>query len=121
MQAAMQTDNDWEAPHGSGPVHATIRLPGSKSMTNRALVIAALAAGPTTIAGPLQARDTELMAAAVAALGAPGARDSTATDSAARDGAARDGAARGGAERDGTTWTVVPGWTGEPASVNVGN
>lgn len=101
MQAATQTDNGWEAPHGSGPVHATIRLPGSKSVTNRALVIAALAAGPTTIAGPLQARDTELMTGAVAALGAVVTRDSSAPDM--------------------NTWTVAPGWTGEPASVNVGN
>ena len=70
MQAAAQSDNDWEAPPGSGPVHATVRLPGSKSMTNRALIIAALATGPTTIGRPLAARDTELMAAAIGALGA---------------------------------------------------
>ena len=70
MQAAAQSDNGWEAPPGSGPVHATIRLPGSKSITNRALIIAALATGPTTIGRPLAARDTELMAAAIEALGA---------------------------------------------------
>ncbi len=34
-------------------VAATVRLPGSKSMTNRALILAALADGPTTIVGPL--------------------------------------------------------------------
>ena len=39
-------------------------------MTNRALVLAALADGPTTISNPLLARDTELMAAALRALGA---------------------------------------------------
>jgi 3-phosphoshikimate 1-carboxyvinyltransferase len=44
--------------------------PGSKSITNRALILAALADGPTTITGPLRARDTELMAAALRALGA---------------------------------------------------
>ena len=60
----------WQAPAASGPVRALVRLPGSKSMTNRALVLAALAAGPATIRNPLRARDTELMAAALRALGA---------------------------------------------------
>jgi len=59
----------WPAPPAPGPVRAEVRLPGSKSMTNRALVIAALAEGPTVIRGPLRARDTELMAGALRALG----------------------------------------------------
>jgi 3-phosphoshikimate 1-carboxyvinyltransferase len=62
--------HDWQAPAASGPVRALVRLPGSKSMTNRALVLAALADGPTTIRNPLRARDTELMAAALRGLGA---------------------------------------------------
>ncbi|GAA2713514.1 3-phosphoshikimate 1-carboxyvinyltransferase [Micromonospora olivasterospora] len=49
---------------------ASLRLPGSKSMTARALVLSALAGGPSTLAGPLRARDTELMAGALRALGA---------------------------------------------------
>ncbi|GIJ10375.1 3-phosphoshikimate 1-carboxyvinyltransferase 1 [Micromonospora andamanensis] len=49
---------------------ASLRLPGSKSMTNRALVLSALAAGPSTLSRPLRARDTELMAAALRAMGA---------------------------------------------------
>ena len=60
----------WRAPAAAGPVQALVRLPGSKSMTNRALVLAALATGPTTIRNPLSARDTELMVAALRALGA---------------------------------------------------
>ena len=44
----------------------TVRLPGSKSMTARALVLAALADGPSTLRPPLRARDTELMAAGLA-------------------------------------------------------
>jgi 3-phosphoshikimate 1-carboxyvinyltransferase len=60
---------DWQAPAAAGAVHALVRLPGSKSMTNRALVLAALAAGPTTIRNPLTARDTTLMADALRALG----------------------------------------------------
>ena len=45
-------------------------MPGSKSLTNRALVLAALADGPSVITGALRARDTVLMGGAVAALGA---------------------------------------------------
>ncbi|HEY8472846.1 MAG TPA: 3-phosphoshikimate 1-carboxyvinyltransferase [Natronosporangium sp.] len=59
----------WTAPVATGPVRATVRLPGSKSMTARALVLAALAEGPSTLHGPLRARDTELMAAGLRALG----------------------------------------------------
>ncbi|AEB47092.1 3-phosphoshikimate 1-carboxyvinyltransferase [Micromonospora maris] len=60
----------WTAPTASNPVTASLRLPGSKSMTNRALVLSALAAGPSTLAKPLRARDTELMAGGLRALGA---------------------------------------------------
>lgn len=59
----------WEAPHASAPVLAAVRVPGSKSMTNRALVVAALASSPSTLLAPLRSRDTELMAAALRALG----------------------------------------------------
>ncbi|MCU0265444.1 MAG: 3-phosphoshikimate 1-carboxyvinyltransferase [Actinomycetia bacterium] len=59
----------WDAPVARGAVDATVTLPGSKSLTNRALVLAALADGPSTIGRPLRARDTELMAAALRALG----------------------------------------------------
>ncbi len=44
-------------------------LPGSKSETNRALVLAALATGPSTISGGLEARDTQIMRDALRALG----------------------------------------------------
>src|SRR5205807_8375990 len=60
----------WAAPTAAAPLDATVRLPGSKSMTNRALVIATLAGGPSVIRRPLRSRDTELMVAAVRALGA---------------------------------------------------
>ena len=61
---------DWSAPRPSGPVDATVLLPGSKSQTNRALVLAAIADGVSAIHLPLVARDTELMATALEALGA---------------------------------------------------
>ncbi|RZS87146.1 3-phosphoshikimate 1-carboxyvinyltransferase [Motilibacter rhizosphaerae] len=60
----------WPAPLASGPVDAVVPVPGSKSVTNRALVLAALADGPSLLRRPLRARDTRLMAAALGALGA---------------------------------------------------
>ncbi len=51
-------------------MRATLRLPGSKSMTARALVLAALADGASTLLSPLRARDTELMAGGLRAMGA---------------------------------------------------
>jgi 3-phosphoshikimate 1-carboxyvinyltransferase len=51
-------------------VEATVSLPGSKSLTNRALVLAALADGPSVVRRALRSRDTSLMASALTALGA---------------------------------------------------
>jgi 3-phosphoshikimate 1-carboxyvinyltransferase len=59
----------WLAPTATGPVHATVTVPGSKSLTNRALVLAAQATGPSIVSGALRSRDTDLMADALAALG----------------------------------------------------
>jgi 3-phosphoshikimate 1-carboxyvinyltransferase len=59
----------WAAPLAAGPVDATVQLPGSKSMTNRALPLAALAVAPSTIRGALRSRDTDLMAAGLRSLG----------------------------------------------------
>ena len=53
----------------SRPLAATVRLPGSKSITNRALLLAAMAAGRSTIDAALISDDTRLMAAALATLG----------------------------------------------------
>jgi len=62
-------DGVWLTPCATHPARGTARIPGSKSMTNRALILAALSGGATTIWGPLVARDTQLMAAALRALG----------------------------------------------------
>jgi 3-phosphoshikimate 1-carboxyvinyltransferase len=63
----------WTAPHTTAPVQATVTVPGSKSQTNRALVLAALAAaqgqGTSTITGALRSRDTDLMIGALRTLG----------------------------------------------------
>jgi 3-phosphoshikimate 1-carboxyvinyltransferase len=60
----------WTTPHRSAPVDAVVSLPGSKSITARALILAAIADGPSRLVRPLRARDTELMAAGLRALGA---------------------------------------------------
>ncbi|HEY8451700.1 MAG: 3-phosphoshikimate 1-carboxyvinyltransferase [Micromonosporaceae bacterium] len=67
--AAQSPLQPWSAPLAARPVRATVRLPGSKSMTARALVLAALAEGPSTLRWPLRARDTELMVRGLRALG----------------------------------------------------
>ncbi|WP_158018977.1 3-phosphoshikimate 1-carboxyvinyltransferase [Mycobacterium basiliense] len=63
----------WPAPFALTPVRATVTVPGSKSQTNRTLVLAALAAaqnqGLSTIAGALRSRDTDLMIGALQTLG----------------------------------------------------
>ncbi|MGR6321919.1 3-phosphoshikimate 1-carboxyvinyltransferase [Micromonospora soli] len=67
---ATRPPQPWTAPTASDPVGATLRLPGSKSMTARALVLSGLASGPSTLVRPLRARDTELMAGGLRELGA---------------------------------------------------
>ena len=59
----------WPAPFAAGPVRGVVRVPGSKSMTNRALVLSALAEGPSELRGALIARDTLLMMAGLRAMG----------------------------------------------------
>jgi 3-phosphoshikimate 1-carboxyvinyltransferase len=77
-------------------VRAEVRLPGSKSITARALVLSALADGPSTLRYPLRARDTELMASGLAGMG-------TGVDS-----------------EDDRVWALRPGPLAGPAHVDVG-
>jgi len=56
--------------HTRGPIDARVRCPGSKSITNRALLIAALASGRSELHGPLESDDTVYMGGALAKLGA---------------------------------------------------
>ncbi|MEO6879996.1 MAG: 3-phosphoshikimate 1-carboxyvinyltransferase [Mycobacteriaceae bacterium] len=59
----------WPAPTPTAELRATVTVPGSKSITNRVLVLAALAQTPSTVRGALVSRDTELMAAGLGYLG----------------------------------------------------
>ncbi len=67
----------WRTPVAHGPVRARLRLPGSKSITNRALVLAALSDCVSIIRGSLQARDTRLAVAALRVLGCSISGDGT--------------------------------------------
>lgn len=86
----------WSAPAADGPVDAVLALPGSKSMTNRALVLAALAGEPSRLRRPLRSRDTLLMAGALRALG-------VSID-----------------ETEPATWRITPGELRGPATLDVG-
>src|SRR5215469_14742190 len=120
MQATGQPDVAWPAPAAAAAVQASIRLPGSKSITNRALVLAALADGPTTITGPLRARDTSLMAGAITALGASFDDSGTTRAGNGEIPASESGPARP-AQPIQPTWTVTPGWASGEIAVDVGN
>ncbi|MGQ0576331.1 MAG: 3-phosphoshikimate 1-carboxyvinyltransferase [Pseudonocardia sp.] len=61
----------WPAPHAATPVRGTVSVPGSKSVTNRAMLLAALSGGPAGVSGAPQTRDTALMVGALRALGVP--------------------------------------------------
>ena len=66
----MSDQHVWQAPRLTYAVDADITVPGSKSLTNRYLVLAALADGPCTIRRPLHSRDSALMVGALRELGA---------------------------------------------------
>ena len=87
----------WPAPfRGRKPVTSRVTIPGSKSVTNRALILAALADSPSTLRRPLVSRDSELMSAGLQAMGVA----ITGNDDA---------------------WTVTPAPLRGPARVDVGN
>ena len=83
----------WRAPAAHGPVRATLRLPGSKSITNRALILAALSDSPSVLRGVLKARDTSLAIAALRGLG--GVIHEHGTDVVVHQGSPGQGAAVG--------------------------
>lgn len=95
----------WPAPRAHAPVEAVVTLPGSKSLTNRALVLAAIADGPSVVRRALRSRDSLLMAAALTGLGAH-------VDTSGDDWAVTPGPLRGGTDVDcglaGTVMRFVP-------------
>ncbi|WP_343992038.1 3-phosphoshikimate 1-carboxyvinyltransferase [Terrabacter terrae] len=89
----MAVEPDWAAPTSQVPLEATVVLPGSKSLTNRYLVLAALASDRSRLRAPLRSRDTLLMAEALRSLGV------------GIDDVAPEGDAPGGAVPD---WVITP-------------
>lgn len=65
----LTTPGPWQAPTATRPLSATLQLPGSKSLTNRELVLSALAETPSLLRAPLHSRDTALMIEALRSLG----------------------------------------------------
>lgn len=94
---AMTAPLPWLAPYRDTPLDGDLLIPGSKSLTNRVLILSALADGPSVLTRPLGSRDTALMIGALTALGA-------------------------GVERNGIEWTITPSaWTGrDPVDINCG-
>jgi 3-phosphoshikimate 1-carboxyvinyltransferase len=98
--------SNWRAPFRGGltadskPISATITIPGSKSATNRALILAALAATPSRIRKPLSSRDTDLMAKGLQSLGCKIEQLKT---------------------NDGFDYQVTPGRLTGPTQIEVGN
>lgn len=91
----------WPAPlRGESPIDATVVIPGSKSVTNRALVLSALATSPSVLTRPLISRDTALMKSGLIAMGTKIVEEQTGQDS---------------------QWEINPGELLGPALVDVGN
>ena len=89
--------NLWPAPfRGHKPVHSRVTIPGSKSVTNRALILAAQADSPSTIRRPLISRDSELMSGGLQAMGVK-------------------------IEAGNDAWVVTPTSLQGPARIDVGN
>ena len=97
---------DWNAPYrgkfgadastSPKPIRATLTIPGSKSVTNRALILAALADSPSRLIRPLSSRDTDLMVAALRSLGTK-------------------------VQSKNDVWEITPAPLYGPASIDVGN
>lgn len=75
MQMSESAPHNWSAPSVQHPIHSIVSIPGSKSATNRAFVLAALGDSVSKISKPLLARDTELMLQALEKLGCKIIRD----------------------------------------------
>lgn len=69
MDTMSEFQNPWPAPLATRPLSATVTIPGSKSLSNRYLILAAMGRRPVTLVGLLRSRDTDLMMGALRSLG----------------------------------------------------
>lgn len=94
--------SSWRAPfRGQNALNSFITIPGSKSVTNRALILAALATTPSLFHRPLRSRDTELMAQGLRAMGISIVAEKS--------------------ENKEEIWKITPAKLFGPASIDVGN
>jgi 3-phosphoshikimate 1-carboxyvinyltransferase len=98
----------WPAPfRGSKPVNARVVIPGSKSVTNRALILAAQATSPSILRRPLVSRDSELMVAGLRQLGI--------------DVQEIEVESSGAGSTKEMAWKITPAPLKGPAAIDVGN
>ena len=96
-----QVSGNWPAIfRGPQPISATVTIPGSKSVTNRALILAAQATTPSLVRRPLISRDSELMVAGLRELGISIIETTVDGDAA---------------------WQITPGKMRGPVKIDVGN
>ena len=125
----------WPAPfRGSQPVNARVVIPGSKSVTNRALILAAQATSPSILRRPLVSRDSELMVAGLRALGigvqeievesnASASTNNASTNNASTNNASTNNASTNNASTNTKelAWKITPAPLKGPAAIDVGN
>ncbi|MSV46829.1 MAG: 3-phosphoshikimate 1-carboxyvinyltransferase [Actinobacteria bacterium] len=125
----------WPAPfRGSQPVNARVVIPGSKSVTNRALILAAQATSPSILRRPLISRDSELMVAGLRALGigvqeievesnASASTNNASTNNASTNNASTNNASTNNASTNTKelAWKITPAPLKGPAAIDVGN
>lgn len=92
--------SDWLVPHADTKADAIVHVPGSKSLTNRYLLLAAMATAESTLINPLNSRDSKLMVAALSTLGA------------------KIRVTAAGAEPE--KWHITPGTLKKPAHIDCG-
>jgi 3-phosphoshikimate 1-carboxyvinyltransferase len=128
-------DAFWPAPfRGSKPVNARVVIPGSKSVTNRALILAAQATSPSILRRPLVSRDSELMVAGLRQLGIDvqeievenhagtnnAGTNNAGTNNAGTNNAGTNNASTGASTKE-LAWKITPAPLKGPAAIDVGN